>query len=101
MQIKSPIDGSIEKIDVEVGESVNTTTQAIQVVQTDPLWIDAPVPLAQAIGLKVGEAAQVTFGLSDKQTKIEQTCGELGHARADHLRGRRCRCRQRHITRAD
>ena len=25
MQIKSPIDGSIEKIDVEVGESVNTT----------------------------------------------------------------------------
>jgi multidrug efflux system membrane fusion protein len=72
MQLKSPIDGSIEKIDVEVGESVNTTTQAIQVVQTDPLWIDAPVPLAQAIDLKTGRTAQVAFGLSDKPTKAEQ-----------------------------
>jgi RND family efflux transporter MFP subunit len=72
MQIKSPIDGSIEKIDVEVGESVNTTMQAIQVVQTDPLWIDAPVPLAQAIDLKAGGTAQVTFGLSDQPTRAEQ-----------------------------
>ncbi len=77
MQIKSPIDGSIEKIDVEVGESVNTTIQAIQVVQTDPLWIDAPVPLAQAIDLKAGKTAQVTFGLSDKPTKLEPTSGSL------------------------
>ncbi len=73
MQITSPIDGSVEKIDVEVGESVNTTIQAIQVVQTDPLWIDAPVPLAQAIDLKAGKTAQVTFGLSDKQTRDEST----------------------------
>ena len=77
MQIKSPIDGSIEKIDVEVGESVNTTIQAIQVVQTDPLWIDVPVPLAQAIDLKAGKTAEVTFGLSDKQTKLEQTSASL------------------------
>ncbi len=77
MRLKSPIDGSIEKIDVEVGESVNTTTQAIQVVQTDPLWIDAPVPLAQAIDLKAGRTAQVAFGLSDKQTKAEQTSASV------------------------
>lgn len=70
MQLKSPIDGSIEKIDVEVGESVNTTIEAIQVVQTDPLWIDAPVPLAQATDLKPGKMAQVTFGPSDKPTPL-------------------------------
>jgi RND family efflux transporter MFP subunit len=73
MQLKSPIDGSVEKIDVEVGESVNTTTtEAIRVVQTDPLWIDAPVPLIQALDLKVGKTAQVAFTPSDKQAKDEQ-----------------------------
>jgi len=66
LQIKSPIDGTIEKIDVEVGESATTTAQAIQVVQTDPLWIDVPVPLVQAIALKTGQTAQVAFGVADK-----------------------------------
>jgi len=71
MQLKSPVDGSIEKIEVEVGESINTTAPVIQVVQIDPLWIDAPVPLAQAIGLKAGGTAQVTFGASDKPGRTE------------------------------
>jgi RND family efflux transporter MFP subunit len=71
MQLKSPIDGWVEKVDVEVGESVNTTTEALRIVQTDPLWIDAPVPLAQAIDLQAGRAVQVTFGPSDKQVKAE------------------------------
>lgn len=78
MQLRSPIDGSVEKIDVEVGESVNTTTEAIQVVQIDPLWIDVPVPLPQAIGLKVGQAAQVAFEPSDKPAQAEQTAASLG-----------------------
>jgi len=73
MQLRSPIDGSIEKIEVEVGESVNTTTEAIQVVQIDPLWIDVPVPLPQAIGLKAGGAAQVAFESSSKPAKAGQT----------------------------
>jgi len=78
MRIKSPIDGSIEKIDVEVGESVNTTTtEVIHVVQIDPLWIDAPVPLAQAMDLKTGGTARVAFGASDKPMKIEQTAASL------------------------
>ena len=78
MQLRSPIDGSIEKIDVEVGESVNTTTEAIQVVQIDPLWIDVPAPLPQAIGLKVGGAAQVAFESSDKPATAGQTPASLG-----------------------
>jgi RND family efflux transporter MFP subunit len=78
MQIKSPIDGLIEKVDVEVGESVNTTTaEVIRIVQIDPLWIDAPVPLAQAVDLKVGRTAQVIFGLPDKPTKAEQAAANV------------------------
>jgi RND family efflux transporter MFP subunit len=72
MQLKSPIDGWIEKIDVEVGESVNTTTEVIRVVQTDPLWIEAPVPLLQAAGLKAGMAARVQFPGSDKNNKAAE-----------------------------
>lgn len=69
MQLRSPIDGYIEKIDVEVGESVNmtTTVEVIRVVQIDPLWIDAPVPLAQAVGLKVGMTARVELAESGKK----------------------------------
>jgi RND family efflux transporter MFP subunit len=61
MQLKSPIDGRIEKVDVEVGESANALADVIRVVKIDPLWIDAPVPLAEAIGLKTGMIARIQF----------------------------------------
>jgi membrane fusion protein (multidrug efflux system) len=61
MRLRSPIDGRIERIDVEVGESVNALTEVVQVVQTNPLWIDAPVPIAEARGLKRGMPAKVGF----------------------------------------
>ena len=61
MELKSPIDGRIEKVDVEVGESANTLADCVQVVQIDPLWIDAPVPWVQAIGLKSGTIARIQF----------------------------------------
>jgi RND family efflux transporter MFP subunit len=72
MLLKSPIDGYIEKIDVEVGESVNMTTtiEVIRVVQIDPLWIDVPVPLAQATGLKAGMTARVELAESGKKGLI-------------------------------
>jgi RND family efflux transporter MFP subunit len=71
MQLESPIDGRIEDIKVEVGESINAVTEAIRVVRTDPLWVDAPVPLAQALGLEAGKTAQVQFGPTDNPAKVE------------------------------
>jgi RND family efflux transporter MFP subunit len=68
MQLISPIDGRIEEIKVEVGESINATTEAIRVVQTDPLWIDAPVPLHQALALEAGRPVTVQFGPEDRPT---------------------------------
>ena len=61
MRIKSPIDGRIEKIQVETGESVNALADVIQVVQIDPLWIDVPVPLAEAGTLANGKTVRVEF----------------------------------------
>jgi RND family efflux transporter MFP subunit len=92
MKFKSPIDGLIEKVDVEVGESVNAMTEVVRVVQTDPLWIDAPVPLAQAVGLKAGMTARVEFPAADGKATAEQGrvsfVGAVADAASDTLRVR-------------
>jgi len=61
MSLKSPIGGSVEKIDVETGESVNALASVVRVVQIDPLWIDVPVPLAKARNLQYGNITRVEF----------------------------------------
>jgi RND family efflux transporter MFP subunit len=61
MRLKSPIDGSVEKIDIEVGESVQALEGVIRIVKTDPLWIDVYVPLNQARTLAVGQSTEVEF----------------------------------------
>ena len=61
MSLKSPIDGRIEKIHVETGESVNALADVVRVVQIDPLWIDVPVPLSKAMTLDSGKTAKVEF----------------------------------------
>lgn len=61
MRLKSPIDGRIEKIHVETGESINALADVVRVVQIDPLWIDVPVPLANATALHYGKTAKVGF----------------------------------------
>ncbi|MEN6336111.1 MAG: efflux RND transporter periplasmic adaptor subunit [Phycisphaerales bacterium] len=69
MRLKSPIDGRIEQVHVEVGESVNALADVVRVVRTDPLWIDAPVPLPEAAGLKPGMTARI------RVTGSEQNAG--------------------------
>ena len=66
MSLKTPIDGSIEKIDVETGESVNALGDVVRVVQIDPLWIEVPVPLTKTTNLRRGNTARVDFQDPDK-----------------------------------
>lgn len=61
MRMKSPIDGRIENIHVETGESINALADVVRVVQIDPLWIDVPVPLVKATALSYGKTAKVMF----------------------------------------
>ncbi len=65
--LKSPIAGRVEKVDCEKGECVDARADTLRVVQTDPLWIEVPVPLAQSRGLETGGSARVLFsGADDK-----------------------------------
>ena len=61
MRLVSPLAGRVEKVAVETGEAVNALGAVIQLVKIDPLWIDVPVPLAQAKKLAVGQAVRVLF----------------------------------------
>ena len=61
MSMASPIEGRIEEISIERGESVRALDEVIRVVKIDPLWINVPVPLSSAQGMKKGQTAQVQF----------------------------------------
>lgn len=70
MQLSSPISGSVELINIEVGESVKALDMAIRVVRIDPLWIDVPVLIPRAVELRVGQKASVSFP-SPKTQEVE------------------------------
>jgi RND family efflux transporter MFP subunit len=61
MKLKSPIAGRIEKIDAREGQAVDAAEDVLRVVEIDPLWVDAPVLLAPAQRLTVGQTGKVTF----------------------------------------
>lgn len=61
MRLLSPADAEVERVPVETGEAVDALAPVLRLVQTDPLWIDAPVPLALARKLAPGDAAAVRF----------------------------------------
>lgn len=61
MRITSPIDGNVEEVYIETGEGVNALDKVVRVVRIDPLWIDASVPILQAVGLTIGSKVTVEF----------------------------------------
>ncbi len=66
MRITSPIDGVVERVLLEPGESADAMEKIIQVVKIDPLWVDVPVPLTQARRLETGsDNAVVEFPAAD------------------------------------
>jgi len=67
MVLKSSIDGKVEQIQIQPGESVDAYVPVIRVVSIDPLWVDAPVPLATAGALKLGQVGRICHQGSDGQ----------------------------------
>ena len=61
MHLLAPMDGLVEEVSVEAGESIGTLGPVLRIVRNDPLWIDVPVPLVQTRDLELGQAVWVTF----------------------------------------
>ena len=81
MRLTSSIDGVIELVSVEVGESVDPRADVIRVVAIDPLWIDVPTPLSQALGLQLGQTGEVIFIDEDADDEAPARClqGQVVH----------------------
>ncbi|MDJ0801931.1 MAG: efflux RND transporter periplasmic adaptor subunit [Desulfobacterales bacterium] len=61
MRLRAPVAGLVEDVSVEAGESIGTLGAVVRLVQNDPLWIDLPVPLDQAVELVKEQDIWVTF----------------------------------------
>ena len=91
MRLVAPITGRIEAVNVEVGESVGSLGPVIRIVQNDPLWIDVPVPMAQAGELSTGQDAWILFpGEREEQPQIGRIIhiAAVADAASDTLRVR-------------
>lgn len=69
MSLRSPVSGRVEKVETEVGESVNALDKVVRIVRTDPLWIDVPVPLTDGRNLVLNQITEVKFPDSNKTVK--------------------------------
>lgn len=70
LSIKSPGQGIVEDIMIEPGETVQAMVPVIRLVNINPLKIDLPVPVDQAVTLGSGQKATVTFA---DTTELEAT----------------------------
>lgn len=64
--MRAPIDGRVEAILVAEGEAVETGKPVLRLVATDPLWIDAPVPIEDTVKnkMKTGDPAWIQTKLA-------------------------------------
>ena len=80
MRLASSIDGVIELVSVEVGESVDPRADVIRVVAIDPLWIDVPTPLSKALALQLGQVGEVVFiDEDDDESPARRLRGQIVH----------------------
>ena len=70
MRLISPIDGIVQQVHVEKGESVNALDEVIRLVRIDPLWIDASLPMAQAAQIKAGQSMHVQYARTPDKTVV-------------------------------
>lgn len=81
-RIKSPIDGSVDAVDVKIGQNVAPGMPAFRVVSFDKLKIIANISESYVINLKVGNKVKVTFpdinrAVDTKVTFVGKTINQL------------------------
>jgi len=61
MKLACPVAGKVERMLVKPGQYIDALAPIARIVEVDPLWIDAPVPLTRARALRVGGQGRVRF----------------------------------------
>ena len=60
-KLLSPVNGIVERLEIEAGEASKINEEHIRIVSVTPLWLEVPVPLAIARKLKKSSVAKVFF----------------------------------------
>lgn len=60
MSLKSPADGVIKKVEVDVGEVVDPNQPSCIIVTNDPLWVEVYIPADQAARLSIGQRLDIS-----------------------------------------
>ncbi len=63
--LRSPVDGTVEEVLIEVGESTEALRPVLRLVVTNPLHIEVNAPTAETMRLKVGAPVWLRFRLPD------------------------------------
>ncbi len=69
----APFDGLVEEIFIKTGEGVdsNASTKVIRVVNIDPLWVEAWVPISLGRRVKTGQTAEILFSEDQQPTQAK------------------------------
>lgn len=59
--LKSPIDGIVEKLQIETGESPQSMEPVVLIVNCDPLWIEVPAPLPAAAHMNINDEIAIIY----------------------------------------
>jgi len=57
----SPINGIVAKVDIHPGDGADLTKPAIEIVQIDPLWVEADLPSTRTNQLKMNQELAVRY----------------------------------------
>ena len=74
--LSSPINGVVEQVAIETGESVERLKEVFRIVKINPLWIDVNIPLENTSSLSVGSQLFVKFPSLGK-TKAQTLKGTI------------------------
>lgn len=72
-RIKSPINGSVDGVEVKIGENVAPGMPAFRVVSFDKLKMNADVSEAYVVQIKTGNKVKLSFSNLDKEIEAEVT----------------------------
>lgn len=68
LYLRSPVDGVVEKLQVEAGEAPQAMEPVVWIVDCQPLWIEAPAPFPVANTMKVGDSVDLLFSDGGRET---------------------------------
>ena len=77
-EIVAPIDGSVARRSVQVGQKIAGGTPVMAIVQLDQLWVDANFKESQLANLRIGQTATLTTNVYGQKTEFHGRIAGLG-----------------------